>query len=359
MGYLELKGLTKTFVSRDRGGWVTAVDAIDLSVEPGELITLLGPSGCGKTTTLRMIAGFELPSGGELILDGELINTRPPNQRQMAMVFQSYALFPHLSVFENVAYGLRLRSLTDPEIRQRVGTVLELVGLLGFEDRPPNQLSGGQQQRVALARALVLEPKVLLMDEPLSNLDAKLRETMRTEIRRIQQTLGITTLYVTHDQLEAITLSDRIVVMNGGRIEQVDPPRLIYEQPASVFVADFIGQSNFLDGILERVDADHWQVGVMDRTLTVPKRDGIPSVQVGERVNLLIRPEAIQIGEHGSWPATVERSTYLGSFVEYDVRLGDKPLTVLDTDPLRTCIYEPGSQVRVSWADRAVCLLKH
>jgi iron(III) transport system ATP-binding protein len=359
MGYLDLKGLTKQFLSRDQGDWVTAVDAIDLSVEPGELITLLGPSGCGKTTTLRMIAGFELPSGGELILDGELINTRPPNQRQMAMVFQSYALFPHLSVFENVAYGLRLRSLTAIEINKRVGSILELVGLQGLGDRAPNQLSGGQQQRVALARALVLEPKVLLMDEPLSNLDAKLRETMRTEIRRIQQTLGITTLYVTHDQLEAITLSDRIVVMNGGRIEQVDPPRRIYEQPASVFVADFIGQSNFLDGILSHIAPEHWHVQVMDRPIAVPKRNGIPEIGAGEPIKLLIRPEAIQIGEQGSWQGTVARTTYLGSYVEYEVRLGDAVLTVLDTDSLRPRIYEPGAPVGLSWADQSVCLLPH
>ncbi len=231
MTFLLLENLVKEFVGRGGEGIVRAVDQANIVIEEGEFVTLLGPSGCGKTTTLRLIAGFEFPTEGRIVLDGEEINQQPPNQRDMAMVFQSYAIFPHLNVFENIAYGLKIQRLGKKVIQEKVRQVLELTELTGLENRPPNALSGGQQQRVALARALVMEPKVLLMDEPLSNLDAKLREIMRTEIRRIQQTLGITSIYVTHDQIEAMTLSDRIVVMNEGRIEQIGPPPEIYRRP--------------------------------------------------------------------------------------------------------------------------------
>jgi iron(III) transport system ATP-binding protein len=207
--YLILEKITKVFPPRGGAGEVTAVKSVDLEIEKGELVTLLGPSGCGKTTTLRIIAGFEFPTSGQILLDGAQINMLPPNKRDMSMVFQSYAIFPHLNVEENIAYGLNVQHASRGDIRRRVDRVLELVELTGYEKRAPNQLSGGQQQRVALARALIMEPKVLLMDEPLSNLDAKLRENMRTEIRRIQKSLGITSVYVTHDQLEAMTLSDR------------------------------------------------------------------------------------------------------------------------------------------------------
>ncbi|MCL7453187.1 MAG: ABC transporter ATP-binding protein, partial [Anaerolineae bacterium] len=226
--YLLLEDVVKVFAGRGGSGEVVAVDHVDIEIQEGELVTLLGPSGCGKTTTLRLIAGFEFPTQGIIRLDGQVINDEPPHKRNMSMVFQSYAVFPHLSVYENIAYGLNVQRLSKTEVRRRVAQVLELVELTGLENRAPNQLSGGQQQRVALARALVMEPKVLLMDEPLSNLDAKLREQMRTEIRRIQKRLGITSVYVTHDQVEAMTLSDRIVVMNLGRIEQVGSPTEIY-----------------------------------------------------------------------------------------------------------------------------------
>src|SRR5512143_2651521 len=222
--YLTLENITKIFPARGNVGEVTAVKGVNLDIDKGELVTLLGPSGCGKTTTLRMIAGFEFPTQGTITLDGQEINSLPPYKRDMSMVFQSYAIFPHLNVFENIAYGLNVQRLSRDIIAERVNRVLELVHLEGYGDRAPGQLSGGQQQRVALARALVMEPKVLLMDEPLSNLDAKLREQMRTEIRRIQQRLGITSVYVTHDQVEAMTLSDQVVVMNQGKIEQAGPP---------------------------------------------------------------------------------------------------------------------------------------
>src|SRR5690606_6419057 len=234
---------------------VTAVDEINLTVNDGEFLTLLGPSGCGKTTTLRMIAGFTRPTNGQIYLDGELItsvNPRvfvPPERREMGMVFQTYAVWPHMDVFQNVAYPLKFKRLGRSESKERVEKALALVKLEGFANRYPHQLSGGQQQRVALARALVMEPEVLLLDEPLSNLDAKLREQMREEIRTLQRRLGVTIVYVTHDQLEAITMSDRIAVMNNGRILQLDTPREIYETPVDRFVAGFVGTANFVEAL--------------------------------------------------------------------------------------------------------------
>jgi iron(III) transport system ATP-binding protein len=357
MPYLTLDRLAKRFASRDGGGDVVAVDSISLVVEQGEFVTLLGPSGCGKTTTLRMIAGFETPSEGRLVLDGAQINDRPPNRREMAMVFQSYALFPHLNVFENVAYGPRLRQLPDAQMRERVGAVLRLAGLKGMEQRAPNQLSGGQQQRVALARALVMEPKVLLMDEPLSNLDAKLREQMRTEIRRIQQTLSITTVYVTHDQSEAMTLSDRIVVMNRGKIEQVAPPRQLYERPATAFVADFIGRSNFLRGTVIAQEDGALVIDVLDRRLRVPQTATAVPLNVGDTAQLLIRPEAVRVGRDGMFSGAVQRATYLGSVIEYDLALGDVLINALDANPLRERIYAPPEQVGIDFMDGCLYLL--
>ena len=232
-----------------------AVDDVSINIAPGQFVALLGPSGCGKTTTLRMIAGFESPDEGEIYLGDEAINALTPNKRDTAMVFQSYALFPHMNIFDNVAYGLKLRGVSKEEIRRRVFEMLDLVGLEGMENRYTNQLSGGQQQRVALARALVVEPGVLLFDEPLSNLDAKLRVQMRTEIRRIQQQLGITAVYVTHDQSEAMSIADTIIIMKKGIIAQMGSPREIYYNPDSEFVADFIGEANFIRGqVIDRQD---------------------------------------------------------------------------------------------------------
>ncbi|MFZ1551370.1 MAG: ABC transporter ATP-binding protein, partial [Anaerolineae bacterium] len=268
--YLVLENLVKTFTSRGGVGEVNAVDGVSLSIAQGDLVTLLGPSGCGKTTTLRLIAGFEFPNSGQILLDGAPINDLPPHQRGMSMVFQSYAIFPHLNVFENIAYGLDVQKRPRDEIKRRVARVLELVELTGLENRAPNQLSGGQQQRVALARALVMEPKVLLMDEPLSNLDAKLREQMRTEIRRIQKRLGITSVYVTHDQVEAMTLSDQIVVMNQGQIVQIGTPDEIYRRPRTRFVADVIGQANFIEGAVRQRRGDHLVIETLGGVLAAP-----------------------------------------------------------------------------------------
>ncbi|GAB4564709.1 MAG: ABC transporter ATP-binding protein [Anaerolineae bacterium] len=354
--YLRLVHLSKIFVGRGGHGEVVAVDDISLDIEQGEFVTLLGPSGCGKTTTLRLIAGFEFPTSGQIILDGEVINDLPPNRRDMAMVFQSYAIFPHLNVFENIAYGLKIKRLPRAEIERRVRDVLELTELTGLEARAPNQLSGGQQQRVALARALVMEPKVLLLDEPLSNLDAKLREQMRTELRRIQQALGITSVYVTHDQIEAMTLSDRIVVMNRGRIEQIGSPQEIYRRPASAFVADFIGRTNFLSGRIVDDGGERVTVEVLGQHLRVPRPD--PPRAVGETVRLVVRPEAIHVDvQDGHYEGVVRRASYLGAQIEYDVEVAGELLTVVEYDPLRPTVYPEGSQVRLKFLEECVYIL--
>lgn len=346
MSFLLLENLTKEFVGRGGEGIVRAVDNANVAIETGEFMTLLGPSGCGKTTTLRLIAGFEFPTAGRIILDGQAINNLPPNQRDMAMVFQSYAIFPHLNVFENIAYGLKIQRLSRDAIKEKVRRVLELTELTGLENRAPNALSGGQQQRVALARALVMEPKVLLMDEPLSNLDAKLREVMRTEIRRIQQTLGITSVYVTHDQLEAMTLSDRIVVMNEGRIEQIGPPLEIYRRPRTAFVADFIGSTNFLDGVVRGLNEDSVAVEILGQTLNVVQPDA--PVSEGQTVRLVVRPEAIQVLEEGGqYTGVVRWASYLGSQVEYEVEVANQLLFITVSDPRHTAIYPQGREVSV------------
>src|SRR5574344_1931394 len=265
---VKLTNISKIYKDYKTGRDFAAVDNISLDIKPGSFVTLLGPSGCGKTTTLRMIAGFESPSIGEIYLGNEAINELTPNKRDTAMVFQSYALLPHYNVFDNVAYGLHIRKMPKEEIRERVMKMLDLVELTGLETRMTNQLSGGQQQRVALARALVVEPGVLLFDEPLSNLDAKLRVTMRTEIRKIQQTVGITAVYVTHDQAEAMAISDQIIIMNKGRIAQIGTPTEIYYQPKNEFVADFIGEVNFLEGKVPSIDGKVLHVNVAGVDIT-------------------------------------------------------------------------------------------
>ena len=356
MSFLFLENLVKEFVGRGGEGKVRAVDRANINIEKGEFITLLGPSGCGKTTTLRLIAGFEFPTEGRIVLDGEVINDLPPNQRDMAMVFQSYAIFPHLSVFENIAYGLKIRRLSADVIKEKVRRVLDLTELTGLENRAPNALSGGQQQRVALARALIMEPKVLLMDEPLSNLDAKLREVMRTEIRRIQQTLGITSVYVTHDQIEAMTLSDRIVVMNRGRIEQIGPPTEIYRRPRTAFVADFIGQANFVEATVQSLNGATVAVEVFGQTLNVSNPD--QTVQPGQKVNMVIRPEAIQVVEQGGqYRGVVRWASYLGSLIEYDIEVAGHMLSIANSDPRHTVIHQPGHEVRLHLLEDCVYIL--
>ncbi len=282
MAFLELVGLTKTF------GATVGVEAVDLAVERGEFVSLLGPSGCGKTTTLRMIAGFEQPTAGRILVGGEDITARRPNQRNIGMVFQAYALFPNMTVADNIGFGLKVARRPAAEIRARVSELLALIKLEEMGDRYPHQLSGGQQQRVALARALAIRPQLLLLDEPLSALDAKIRLSLRNEIRAIQRQLGITTLYVTHDQEEALSLSDRVVVMNRGRIEQVGSPFEIYNFPHSHFVASFVGTLNILPA--EVVDPDAGIVRAAGQRIAAAP--GLPGIAAGDRVMLALRPEA-------------------------------------------------------------------
>ena len=353
--YLILDDLYKVFASRAGEGEVNAVDGVSLNIDKGELVTLLGPSGCGKTTTLRLIAGFEFPTRGRILLDNKPINDLPPHKRDMSMVFQSYAIFPHLNVFENIAYGLNVQHRPQDEIKKRVARVMEIVGLTGLENRAPNQLSGGQQQRVALARALVMEPKVLLMDEPLSNLDAKLREQMRSEIRRIQKQIGITSVYVTHDQTEAMTLSDRICIINKGKVEQVGSPVEIYQRPANPFVADFIGRANFLDGHVREVRDGEAVVDVMGHKLTLPKPPA--GVTSGQDVHVMVRPEGIEMNAADGLPGIVRQVAYLGSVIDYDVEVGGKLIGVLVYDPRRKALHNEGDTVRLGVIPEATYLL--
>jgi iron(III) transport system ATP-binding protein len=331
-----------------------AVQDTTLDIAPGSFVTLLGPSGCGKTTTLRMIAGFESPDEGEIYLGGEPINALTPNKRDTAMVFQSYALLPHYNVFDNVAYGLKIRKLPKDEIRRRVMEILDLVELSGMESRMTNQLSGGQQQRVALARALVLEPGVLLFDEPLSNLDAKLRVTMRTEIRKIQQKVGITAIYVTHDQSEAMSISDQIIIMSKGRVEQVGTPREIYYHPVSKFVADFIGEANFLDAVVEQNEGEMARVNVSGCSLNVRNYSG---VREGSKASLVIRPEAAAIAEDGLLDCEVTLSTFMGSYQYYHANVGGVTVQITDYNPINKRIYEAGERAKLKFDPNGVYIL--
>jgi iron(III) transport system ATP-binding protein len=322
-----------------------AVHDTTLDITPGSFVTLLGPSGCGKTTTLRMIAGFESPDEGEIYLGDEPINELTPNKRDTAMVFQSYALLPHYNIFDNVAYGLKLRKIDKETIRKKVMDILALVGLEGMEGRMTNQLSGGQQQRVALARALVLEPGVLLFDEPLSNLDAKLRVSMRTEIRRIQQEAGITAIYVTHDQSEAMALSDQIIIMEKGVVAQIGTPQEVYYHPKSEFVADFIGEANFLKG---KLISKEGTVGKLDVGGNEVEAEVTDLIQKGQECTLVLRPEAASLKDSGKLPCKVTLSCFMGSYQNYHVMVGDTLVKITDFNPKSRKIYQVGDQ---AWVD--------
>lgn len=345
---ITLKNLTKEYTSHDGKGNFLAVNSINVTINSGEFVTLLGPYGCGKTTTLRMIAGFEPTSSGEILLNGERINELTPDKRDSAMVFQSYALFPHYTVFDNVAYGLTNKNFSKKDIKDKVETMLDLVGLSNLAKRLPNQLSGGQQQRVALARALVMEPAVLLFDEPLSNLDAKLRVYMRREIRKIQQRLGITSIYVTHDQSEAMSLSDKIIIMNKGQIEQIGTPKEIYQHPASHFVADFIGNANFIPcTILDVVDSNYLNIKTLDTTVKIyqPNHHFIP----GDNAEIVIRPESVILTDEDntSLKGRVLSSTYMGLMQEYTISIGDYEINIEDYNPVSKQVYAVGSSVGI------------
>lgn len=351
---VRLEHISKIYRDPKTGNDFYAVKDVSIDIQPGTFVTLLGPSGCGKTTTLRMIAGFESPDQGEIYLGNEAINELTPNKRDTAMVFQSYALFPHYNVFDNVAYGLRLRKLPKEEIESRVHRILELVEMAGMESRMTNQLSGGQQQRIALARALVVEPGVLLFDEPLSNLDAKLRVNMRTEIRRIQQTLGITAIYVTHDQSEAMSISDTIIIMNKGEIAQMGTPMNIYYHPNSEFVADFIGEANFLDGKVLSLQDGVSRVDIQGHEVLVDT-DQTPAP--GQKCKIVLRPEAIEISDQGVLPCTVELSCFMGSYQNYHVRVGETLVKIADNCPINKRIFNVGEQAFLSFEKECAHLL--
>ena len=358
---VTLEGVTKRF------GDLVAVDDIDLTLAEGEFFTLLGPSGCGKTTTLRMVAGFEEPDDGRILIDDQNVAGLPPYRRPTNTVFQSYALFPHLSVGENVSFGLKRKKVPKDEIQRRVKAELERVGLAGEINRRPNQLSGGMQQRVALARALVNLPKVLLLDEPLGALDLKLRKGLQVELKRIQREVGITFVYVTHDQEEALTMSDRIAVMNRGRVEQIDEPEAVYERPRTTFVAGFIGVSNLMPAVVEQGGADRTRVRLDAGVELEASGNGLAS---GERCHAVVRPEKLRItrredSTRDGWPSvegTVESSIYLGTATQIVVRLaGDVPMTVLvpNADEVeRNRLPGGGADVRLSWAPEHIHLVK-
>lgn len=340
-------------VTKVYGKDVIAVDNIDLVIEPGKLVTLLGPSGCGKTTTLRMIAGLEMATQGKIFIGGHDVTRLPATDRDVSMVFQSYALFPHMSVIENVSYGLRFSGHPKGEIRGAALDGLALVGLADFADRLPSELSGGQQQRVAVARALVLKPQVLLFDEPLSNLDAKLRRQVREEIREIQQTLGLTVVYVTHDQEEALAVSDIIVVMRNAAIAQIGTPRELYDAPADRFVADFIGEANLVDCTIKSVDGEMAMVDIAGYNYRLASR----GLGVGT-ATMAVRPSRIILSRTASadgLEVTVVKATYVGSRMEYTVStpIGDL-FAVMDD------VYDPidvGQQVTLQFAETGPVLL--
>ena len=352
-GKIELVALTKRFAE-------VAVDEIDLTIASGEFFSLLGPSGCGKTTTLRLIAGFEQPTAGRILLDDIDVSGVPPHKRNVNTVFQSYALFPFLTVFENVAFGLRGRRVEKKELAARVDEALELVKLHSFAKRRPGQLSGGQQQRVALARALVLKPQVLLLDEPLGALDAKLRRSLKVELKALQEQVGITFLYVTHDQEEALTMSDRLAVMRSGKIVQIGAPHEVYEEPADTYVADFLGVSNLMEvDVIERGPGARCQVRLGESVLEVTRG----GAETASRARAVIRPERVRVEEFGSAgpnrvPAMVERLVYLGSATQVILRLapGAELQVLLQNDGTREQLTQ-GTPVHAFLAPDALRVL--
>ncbi|HXX86800.1 MAG TPA: ABC transporter ATP-binding protein [Casimicrobiaceae bacterium] len=356
---VRLDGVSKRFSHRVKGEVYAARD-VSLDVQPGEFLTLLGPSGCGKTTTLRMIAGFERPDAGRIFFGGQDVTGLPANDRGIGFVFQNYALFPHLSIFENIAYGLRVRGQTPEAIARAVGEVLALVGLSGYEQQFPAQLSGGEQQRVALARAIVIHPRVLLFDEPLSNLDAKLRVQMRAEIRDLQRRLAITTVYVTHDQEEAMAVSDRIAVMSRGSIVQLGTAQDLYHRPASMFVAQFIGRVNMVAGRVERTSSDGGTVTALGRLFKV--RDVPAGVTAGDRVKLVLRPEAIELSRgtalDGATAAKVLSRTFLGEKIEYEVECLGEKLTSVRYNAGPGDLFGEGETIVLRCVDDTVIALK-
>ncbi|HDN84610.1 MAG TPA: ABC transporter ATP-binding protein [Candidatus Aerophobetes bacterium] len=345
MSYVCLKNVSKSF------GSTLAIDNISLDIQEGKFTTLLGPSGCGKTTTLRIIAGIYSPDSGEVIIGGRRVNDIPSHLRDTAMVFQEYALFPHMNVYENVSYGLKRRKVPQREIDKKVQHILKLVGLEGYGNRSITQLSGGEQQRVALARALVVEPQVLLLDEPLSNLDAKLRIRVRSELREIQESIGKTTIYVTHDQEEALSISDTIVVMNAGKVIQVGSPQEVYYQPRDRFVADFVGIANFIEGSINHVSSEEilLDIGVGEILL---KKKSPNKFQLAEKVTLVVRPEYIYFSKEresekiGIFQGIIKASSFMGEIIRYRIQVKEMEW-IVDMPSVNSAGYPLGSKIWV------------
>jgi putative spermidine/putrescine transport system ATP-binding protein/spermidine/putrescine transport system ATP-binding protein len=354
---VELRGVVKRY------GSFTAVEPMDLSVEAGAFVTLLGPSGCGKTTTLRMVAGLAVPSEGDILIKGLRVNDVPIHKRNLGIVFQNYALFPHKTVFDNVAFGLKYRKVPKPQIAERVGRALDLVQLPQMAERFPSQLSGGQQQRIALARAIVIEPDVLLLDEPLSALDANLREGMRVELKKIQHQLGVTTIFVTHDQSEALAMSDKIVVMNQGRIEQEGSPEEVYTRPSSIFVASFLGNSNLLDGRVTSRDANGVRIAIDGLGAIQADTAGTEAPQDGARLRVVIRAEKLQLSagpqdgdDSNRLTGRIETVDYQGQAARYFVTVGRHSLQVIN--PIDRRPFAEGAEVSVQVRPRDIVLLQ-
>src|SRR5690625_77575 len=356
---LKVENLVKTFPSHNKKKDVfTAVDHVSLNFKHGELTTLLGPSGCGKTTTLRMLAGFEYPTSGKVIVDGENITNQPPNKRDVGMVFQNYALFPHLTVYENISYGLKIKKVDKEEIKNRTEKVLSLMELEDLKDRNPSQISGGQQQRVAIARAIIIEPNILLFDEPLSNLDSKLRQYMRTEIRNLQRRLGITSIYVTHDQEEAMAISDQIVILNEGKVQQIGSPLDIYLNPVNSFVANFIGDSDILSAFVDDINEDSVRLKIEGTTFHV-KNIFDNKFQKDDVVHCVMKPEFWSINEQGNFLVEIIQATFLGSHMEYVVQLGNQSFKFLDYYHYENGQIEVGAKVRLKLRNDLVKVLEN